>query len=150
MKKVLFTLVALLFTSLIFSQNSTVKITNQKTGITKIFQEKSRIRIKTLDGKKITGRFQILNDSTMLLKGTVISLADITKIKRNPLMLTIATDVVLFVVGVTTAGGLSYNAGRVSAPAAIALAATAGIMVIGPNILKGYPISKYDIEFVVN
>ena len=149
MKKIIFVLVAMLFTSLIFSQYSTVKITNQKTSTTKVFQEKSRIRIKTLDGKRITGRFQILNDSTMLVKGKVISLADITKIKRNPLMLTIARDVVFFYAGATAIAVIAFLGGP--APAAIiGGGGTIAAMLLGPNILKGYPISKYDIEFVTN
>ena len=149
MKKILFVLVALLFTSLIFSQNSTVKITNQKTGTTRVFQEKSRIRIKTIDGKKITGRFQILNDSTMLLKGKEVSLSDIAKIKRNPLVMTVATDVVFFYAGATAIAVIAFLGGP--APAAIiGGGGTIAAMLLGPNFLKGYPISKYDIEFIEN
>ena len=146
MKKFLFVLAAILSSNLIFSQNAAVKIVDQKTGNTIIIQEKSRIRIKTFDGKRITGRFQILNDSTMLLKGKEISLENIKKIKRNPLVMTIATDVVVLFVGGTVTAILAFSG--TTAPAVIfggggSLAA----MILGPNFLKGYSSDKYKIAF---
>ena len=147
MKKFLFVLAAILFSNLIFSQNAAVKIVDQKTGNTIIIQEKSRIRIKTFDGKRITGRFQILNDSTFLLNGKEISLANIKKIKRNPLLMTIATDVVLIVVGGTMTAILAFSG--TTAPAVMfGGGGTIAAMILGPNLLKGYTTSKYDIEFV--
>ena len=144
----LFFVFALLFTSFIYSQNALVKITDHKTGTTKVFQEKSRIRIKTVNGKKITGRFKILNDSTMLLKGKEISLSEIAKIKRNPLVMTVATNVVLLVAGGTITAIGVYSGG--TAEGAILGTATLASMFLGPNILKGYSSRKYDIEFVEN
>ena len=147
MKKFLFVLATILFSNLIFSQNAAVKIVDQKTGNTIIIQEKSRIRIKTFDGKRITGRFQILNGSTISLNGKEISLANIKKIKRNPLLMTIATDVVLIVVGGTMTAILAFSG--TTAPAVIfGGGGTVAAMILGPNLLKGYTTSKYDIEFV--
>lgn len=147
MKKFLFVLAAILFSNLIFSQNAAVKIVDQKTGNTIIIQEKSRIRIKTFDGKRITGRFQILNGSTISLNGKEISLANIKKIKRNPLLMTIATDVVLIIVGGTMTAILAFSG--TTAPAVMfGGGGTIAAMILGPNLLKGYTTSKYDIEFV--
>lgn len=148
MQKLIIVLVAILFSSLIFSQNAVINISNQKTGVTLILQEKSRIRIKTVDGKKITGRFQILNDSTMLLRGKEISLANIKKIKRNPLAMTIATDVILFVVGGTITAVAAFSDG--TEIAVLLSTTTLGTMLLGPNFLKGYSTNKYTIEFVTN
>lgn len=146
MQKLIIVLVAILFSSLIFSQNAVINISNQKTGVTLILQEKSRIRIKTVDGKKITGRFQILNDSTLLLSGKEISLANIKKIKRNPLAMTIATDVILFVVGGTITAVTAFSDG--TEIAVLLGTTTLGTMLLGPNFLKGYLTNKYTIEFV--
>lgn len=148
MQKLIIVLVAILFSSLIFSQNAVINISNQKTGVTLILQEKSRIRIKTVDGKKITGRFQILNDSTLLLRGKEISLANIKKIKRNPLAMTIATDVILFVVGGTITAVTAFSDG--TEIAVLLGTTTLGTMLLGPNFLKGYSTNKYTIEFVTN
>lgn len=148
MQKLIIVLVAILFSSLIFSQNAVINISNQKTGVTLILQEKSRIRIKTVDGKKITGRFQILNDSTLLLSGKEISLANIKKIKRNPLAMTIATDVILFVVGGTITAVTAFSDG--TEIAVLLGTTTLGTMLLGPNFLKGYSTNKYTIEFVTN
>ena len=147
MKKILFVLVAMLFASLVFSQNSAVKITNQKTGTTRLFKEKTRIRIKTVEGKRITGRFQILNDSTMLVKGKVINLSEIAKIKRNPLLMTVATDVVLFYTAAVAVAIIAFAGG--TAPAAIfGVGATFTTMILGPNVLKGYTTGKNTLEFL--
>ncbi len=149
MKKLLFVFIAVLFTGIIFSQNGAVKIFGEKSEKSILLQENSRIRIKTVDGKRITGRFTIVNDSTMLLKGKEIAIADIKKIKRNPLVMTIATDVVLFYAGATAIAVIVYLGG--TAPAAIiGGGSTVLAMVLGPNFLKGYPTSKYTIEFVEN
>ncbi len=146
MVKIVFLITSLFFVNLIFSQNNVVKIVEEKTGNTILIQEMSRIRVKTFDGKRITGRFKIINDSTMLLKGKEISLTNIKKIKRNPLAMTVATDVALLVVGGSISVIAIYVGG--AAPGIIFSGGTLATMVLGPNILKGYSSNKYKIEFV--
>lgn len=146
MVKIVFLITSLFFVNLIFSQNNVVKIVEEKTGNTILIQEISRIRVKTFDGKRITGRFKIINDSTMLLKGKEISLTNIKKIKRNPLAMTVATDVALLVVGGSISVIAIYVGG--AAPGIIFSGGTLATMVLGPNILKGYSSNKYKIEFV--
>lgn len=147
MKKHLFVFVALFFFTTVFSQNGFVKITNEESGKTVLLKEKSRIRIKTFDGKRISGRFQIINDSTMLLKKKEISLVNIKKIKRNPLAMTIATDVVLFYTGAIVIGVLAISEATAAA-AIVGGGGTALAMILGPNFLKGYSADKYKVEFV--
>ena len=146
MVKIVFLITSLFFVNLIFSQNNVVKIVVEKTGNTILIKERSRIRVKTFDGKRITGRFKIINDSTMLLKGKEISLTNIKKIKRNPLAMTVATDVALLVVGGSISVIAIYVGG--AAPGIIFSGGTLATMVLGPNILKGYSSNKYKIEFV--
>ena len=146
MVKIVFLITSLFFVNLIFSQNNVVKIVEEKTGNTILIKEISRIRVKTFDGKRITGRFKIINDSTMLLKGKEISLTNIKKIKRNPLAMTVATDVALLVVGGSISVIAIYVGG--AAPGIIFSGGTLATMVLGPNILKGYSSNKYKIEFV--
>ena len=140
MVKIVFLITSLFFVNLIFSQNNVVKIVEEKTGNTILIQEISRIRVKTFDGKRITGRFKIINDSTMLLKGKEISLTNIKKIKRNPLAMTVATDVALLVVGGSISVIAIYVGG--AAPGIIFSGGTLATMVLGPNILKGYSSNK--------
>ena len=140
MVKIVFLITSLFFVNLIFSQNNVVKIVEEKTGNTILIQEISRIRVKTFDGKRINGRFKIINDRTMLLKGKEISLTNIKKIKRNPLAMTVATNVALLVVGGSISVIAIYVGG--AAPGIIFSGGTLATMVLGPNILKGYSSNK--------
>ncbi len=127
--------------------NSATKIYfNFKKNTTKQIKikEGSRIRLKTLNGKRLSGQFKILNDSTIVIKGRQLKLSEIVKIKRNPLAMTLPMSIIsgVYGTGMVLAGVVAAIVEPKLAPIIIT------ILLIGlgllytavkpPNILKGY------------
>jgi len=91
MKKTIILLFSFLFVNLIFAQKNAIKITNQNTGKEKTIKEYKRIKVKTVNGEKISGRFKIIDNESFMIKNKVIKLIEIEKIKRNPLLISTIT-----------------------------------------------------------
>jgi hypothetical protein len=107
-----------------------------------IIKENKRIRIKTVDGQKISGRFKIIGKETILIKKKKIELANIEKIKRNPLLISIITNGLFIYVGagITIVG---VAVGGITSQSSLFLLAIPGAGMIysgikSPNFLKGY------------
>ena len=92
MKKITLLLFSLLFVNLILAQANAIKITNQASAKEIIIKESKRIRVQTTDGQKISGRFSIVDGTTLLIKDQRIDLADIESIKRHPLLTSLFTS----------------------------------------------------------
>ncbi len=71
-----------------FAQEKILQLDHQKRNVTRTIKENKRVRVKTKDGQKYKGRLVIVDANTISLDGTSISLEDIEKIKRDPLLLT--------------------------------------------------------------
>ena len=142
MKKLIFLFLSLFFLNCLVAQEKAIKIFNEKTGKEIIIKENKRIRIKTLNGEKISGIYKILDDETIILKNQRIKLSQIEKIKKNPLGISILINGVFYYFGVVLTGAafLAYiYAGHaevflVTIPAAAFIYGGTG----SPNILKGY------------
>jgi hypothetical protein len=107
-----------------------------------IIKENNRIRIRTVDGQKISGRFKIIGKETILIKNKKIELANIEKIKRNPLLVSIVTNGLFIYIGAgITIVGVAV-AGITSQSSLFLLAIPgAGMIYTGiksPNFLRGY------------
>ncbi|MEY8019372.1 hypothetical protein AB8P51_00945 [Muriicola sp. SD30] len=87
-----------------WAQENALKITNSVSGKEIIIKENKRIKIKTTEGKKISGRFTRSDNKSIFLKGEEIVLQDILEIKRNPLLLSIFSSGFFIYVGAITAG----------------------------------------------
>ncbi|MES2543936.1 MAG: hypothetical protein V4548_03560 [Bacteroidota bacterium] len=148
---------SLLFISLCFSQENCIKITNEVTQEESIIKENKRIRILTVDGKKLSGKFSIVDGNSIKIKNTVINLDSIVKLKRHPLLLSIATDGLLIYIG-TGVVGLSLLATVFTQDKAYALLSVPGILLIhagckGVNVLGSYKTKqnwKYEIQMTKN
>ncbi len=103
MKKNVLLLSFLCFINLITAQIKAIKITNEATQKEKIIKENRRVKVFTLDGKKLKGRFKIESNS-ILIQGESINLSDITAMKRNPLLVSIVTGSFLVYLGSITVG----------------------------------------------
>lgn len=103
MKKLTILIFSLLIANSIFSQEQAIKITNEVSQKEIIIKENKRIKIKTLDGQKLSGRFKIENNS-ILIKNQQIELSQIGEIKRNPLLVSIVTSSFFIYVGAITLG----------------------------------------------
>jgi hypothetical protein len=79
---------------LIYSQERGIKLTkNQKE---KFLTESTRIKVKLTDGRKIKGRFTIINDSVIKIRGYEVDFQQIILIKRKPISLqTIGTILII-------------------------------------------------------
>lgn len=104
MKKILLLIIGLFFFNLLMAQNQAIKITNINTNKEKIIKENKRIKLITFDGRKIKGRFEIENNSTIVVDNVRFDLSDIDALKRNPLLTSIVTSGFLIYGGALAAG----------------------------------------------
>ena len=142
MKNLTILFISLFFVNLIFAQERVLKIVNQVSKKEIIIKENKRIRIKTIDGQKISGRFKIIGKETIFIKKKKIELADIEKIKRNPLLVSIVTNGLFIYVGASIVIIGVAVGGITSQPSLLLLTIPgAGMIYTGiksRNLLKGH------------
>lgn len=136
----------LLFANQVTAQVNGIRIFNENKKKEIIIEENKRIRVKTSDGQRISGRFQLIDNESFLLKGNIIKLTEIEKIKKNPIVVSTLVNGLLLYVGsamvfVSTVlarilGVPSYHYYLIPGSAMI----YAGIK--SPNFLAGYKKSK--------
>ncbi|WP_242206498.1 hypothetical protein [Aestuariivivens insulae] len=154
-----FSLVA--FNSLI-AQERGLSIYNDQESKSIIIKENKRIRIKTFDGIKLTGKFKIIDYETIHIKNRHIKLNQIEKIKKHPLVISILINGSLYWLGAAFfIGGVELailafsggdGSGLLLAPVALLIMTPSPFLIYeaikSPNILKGYKNTshwKYEI-----
>ncbi len=103
MKKTVFLFSFLFFINLISAQVKAIKITNENNQKERIIKDNKRVKVFTVDGRKLKGRFKI-EDHSILIQGESINLSDIIAMKRNPLLISVVTGSFLVYLGALTAG----------------------------------------------
>ena len=140
----------LFFTCFTYAQESVIKITNNKNKKEIIIKENKRIRLKTIKGEKISGRFKIVDANTILIRGKEIKLPEIIKIKKHPLLVSILTNIGF----VYLASGFTLLTYFITSSSEIAVILGLSGTIYGvfktPNILKGYAVDKWTIELIEN
>ncbi|WP_010181812.1 LSm family protein [Aquimarina agarilytica] len=138
-----------LFISFIMSaQERVLSVTNEIKNKTIEIKEGKRIRVKTFDGKKISGRLKFVDAHTIMIKKTKIPLTQIKKIKKNPLLMTVPMSTFFGTHAIYSGvGGLILVAQTpFLAPILFFTIPTGAILgyiaMKPPNILKGYKASK--------
>ncbi|MCA0153492.1 hypothetical protein [Winogradskyella vincentii] len=101
-RSIIFSLLLFLSCSL-YSQEQAIKLTKQNSDKEIIIKENKRVKIKTMDGRKITGRLKIENN-TIIIDEERFQLEDIAEMKRNPLLLSILTSSFFIYAGAITIG----------------------------------------------
>lgn len=142
--KTMKTLTILLFTLLVsasvFWQQQAIKITNQTSKKERSIIKNKRIKIKTLDGEKLSGRFKIENNS-IIIDNKQITLTDIAVIKRIPLLISIVTNGLL-IYGGAIAIGFGTIIGLFADSSGFLLAILGAVMIVtgilSPNFCKKY------------
>jgi hypothetical protein len=81
MKKQILLLMGLFAFNLLFAQETVLKIIHLKSEREMVIEENDKIIVKTKDGRKIRGPYTVEGDSTISIKGELISLADIAELK---------------------------------------------------------------------
>ena len=141
MKRTTLLWIGLLFVSLTFAQEQAIRITSPNSDREIIIKENKRVKIRTADGQKITGRFTIEDPQTLLIKGQRIELLNIESIKRNPLLLSIFTSGFFIYAGAITVG-MSAIIGLFADSSAFWLALPGAAMIYtgikSPNFNKNY------------
>ncbi len=141
MKKLAILLISLVFVNAIYAQEqNTIKITNQLSQKEILLKENKRIRIKTVEGKKISGKFSI-EDNLIIVKNEKFELSDIHYLKRNPLVTTVLVNGLLIYGGAVKVG-MSAIVGLFADPTAFLLIIPGASMVYtglrSPNFHKRY------------
>lgn len=119
-----------------------IKVYNPNFEKEVILKENKRIRVITADGERISGKLDIIDDQSIMIKDRVIQLSAIKKIKPHPLLATLLIDGFMIYTGSITAGFgvLIFVLG--GEPIALALLAPAAGLIYGgtksPNFFKGY------------
>lgn len=85
-------LLGLLVINQTWAQEQAIKIINPASGKDVIIKDNKRIKIRTTDGQKISGRFKIVDSNTIFIDDMPVELMDILEIKRNPLLTSIFTS----------------------------------------------------------
>ncbi len=105
-----------------FSQDKYLGIYQPGTTKETVFKENTRIRVKTVEGGKLSGKFHFVDESQVMIKNIIIPLSSIAEIKHNPLLLNFLVSGTLIV-----AGGFCVGVGIV----AVAWGAVAGGILVG-------------------
>ena len=103
MKKTAFLLFSLLFVNLTIAQELAIKIINQSSKKEFVIKENKRVKIKTVDGEKISGHF-VIKDNLIMIQNKEFAISDIQEIKRNPLLTSILTSSFLIYGGALAVG----------------------------------------------
>ena len=141
MRKVAILLFSLFFTNQFMAQEQAIKISSPTSEKEVIIKENKRIKIRTIEGDKISGRFRMVENNAIKIKDQTIALTNIESIKRNPLFLSIfGTGFLIY--GGALAVGLGAILGIFIQPSGILLAIPGAAMIYAgiksPNILKNY------------
>ncbi|TXD51640.1 MULTISPECIES: hypothetical protein [unclassified Polaribacter] len=141
MKKVAILFFSLFFITQIFSQNKAIKITNTSSKKEKEIKENKRVKIKTINGQEISGRFKVKNDNTIVIKNNLIRLHNILEIKRDSLFIAILTSTFFVYLGTGFAIYALFS-GLLVNPSALLLAMLAAALIYismdSPNLQKKY------------
>lgn len=93
-KNILFTLIFLFCVSL-QAQDKFLEMSKSGTDKVRTFKENKRVKVKTLEGKKYIGRFQVIDNNTIEIKGNRILLEIIENIKSRSVVAGIAGTVLI-------------------------------------------------------
>ena len=104
MRKLFLITFSLLCIVSITAQNKALKISNKSSEKELIIKENKRIKIKTIDGLQLKGRFKTVGDNFIIVDGVKVDLQIIKELKRNTKLVSILTTASLVYLGTTTVG----------------------------------------------
>ncbi len=82
--KIIVLLLILFISITVFSQQKAIEITNINSGKITVFDENTRVKIRTLDTKKHVGHFIISDNETLIIDNESIKIDSILSIKKQP------------------------------------------------------------------
>ncbi len=152
MKKLFLLTFSLLCTVTVTGQNKALKINSTSSSKEKIIKENKRIKIKTIDGLQLKGRFKTVGESFIIIDDVKVDLQHIRELKRNPQLISIITTASLVYLGTLTAG-LGILIGALSDSTAFWLTLPGAAMIYlglkSPNLSKKHSIKKgFKLEII--
>ena len=100
-------LILLFFANIMFSQQG-ISLLNSKNGNVEYIKEHHRIKIKTTNGKNISGQFTILDSTNIIIKNKVINLEQIVKIRKASGFSTFM-ETISITAGAAIIGAITYS-----------------------------------------
>jgi hypothetical protein len=134
MKKIIYLLVFFISYAA-FSQQKAIEVTNVKTGKVKVFEENQRIKIRTLDGKKLVGNLKFSDSLSFSVNNKPVKIDSLQSIKNYPKKLATVKTVVLFT-GLAIVGASLIAASSGDESAFLIFSIGAGVT-IGAGLLEG-------------
>ena len=110
MKFIVSLLVLVFSANSLFSQEQGILLEKKNSERIDFLKEHKRVKVVTTNGKELYGRFSILNDSTIAINSTTISLKSIAKIKRKSMTSLITSPVVPIIGVIFILGGTAVAA----------------------------------------
>lgn len=118
-----------------FAQQKAIEITNIKTGEVKYFEENQRVKIRTLDEKKLIGNLKITDSLSFTVNNQSVKIDSLKSIKHQPKTLATAKTVVL-ITGLAIAGASLVAASEGNDSAFLLFSIGSGVT-IGAGLLEG-------------
>ena len=149
------TLKAILFFFMLFNsavaQKNGILLTSKTDDDTEFFRENKRVKIKTIDGKKHTGRIKIVDENTIMIDNDLIAMNTIRKIRRQSLFSAILSGGFIAIGGAAVVGGATDKGGSYGSGLIIIAGALSGgigtiIQAVGINHKK----HRWDYKIVMD
>ena len=121
----------------LFAQNKGINLIKNTSNDTTFLKENRRIKVKTTDGKSIAGKFSLVSDSEINIKGKIIQIDSIVSIKKASTFSAIARPISISI-GAFTIGG------------SIALIAEGGLAVLGAVFALPIGLPLFIVPFTTN
>ena len=132
------------------AQQKGILLSSKTDDDTEFFRENKRVKIKTIDGKKHTGRIQIVDENTIKIDNDLIAIGSITKIRRQSLFSAILSGGFIAIGGAAVVGGATDKASFGADLIIIAGVLSGGIGTIIPAIGVNHKKYKWDYKIVMD
>ena len=131
----------------VFSQELGILLEKKNSERIDFLKEHKRIKVVTINGKELYGRFSILNDSTITINSATIPLKSIAKIKRKSMTSLIASPVVPLIGVIFILGGTAVAAtGGSGAIAGVGMISSGFTMTLASLISNKHEKEKWEYK----
>lgn len=153
MKKYIFLFFSLVMMGVSFGQQRGIKLTKTTSHKERFIKENKRIKIKTMDGQVLSGKFHI-EENSIVINGEKTPFETIAFVKRNPLLQSILTNGFL-IYGGALAVGFGAIIGVLADSAGYYLMIPGAAMIYAglksPNLNKKFERGKkWQLELIAN
>ena len=87
------------------AQQKGILLSSKTDDDTEFFRENKRVKIKTIDGKKHTGRIKIVDENTIMIDNDLIAMNTIIKIRSQSLLSAVLSAGFILIGGAFVVGG---------------------------------------------